>query len=99
MDKYIEIHNILVRMAEELAEVVKDKAYQHLSPEELVELALDLTLNKSDMSFSNEDKVYSPLSAEIIKESVHFYIDEKFQVPLYSDEPISIGDNDDEDFL
>jgi hypothetical protein len=87
MDRVFEIQRLLNKVAEELTDVLNTPANDSLSPEECIQLAFEIVTNEE-----SEPRVYSPLVAEIDKESVVFVIDEEFQIPLYMEEPYDYED-------
>ena len=87
MDRVFEIQRLLNKVAEELTDVLNTPENDSLSPEECIQLAFEIVTNEE-----NEPRVYSPLVAEIDKESVVFVIDEEFQIPLYMEEPYDYED-------
>jgi hypothetical protein len=87
MDRVFEIQRLLNKVVEELTDVLNTPVNDSLSPEECIQLAFEIVTNEE-----SEPRVYSPLVAEIDKESVVFVIDEEFQIPLYMEEPYDYED-------
>lgn len=86
-DRVFEIQRLLNKLGEELDDILNTPANRSLTPEECIQLALEIISNEE-----SEPRVYSPLVVEIVKETVSFAIDDEFQIPLYGGEPYDYED-------
>ena len=87
MDRVSEIQRLLNKLVEEVNDIINTPSNHNLTPEECIQMALEIISNEE-----SEPRVYSPLVAEIDKESVVFAIDDEFQIPLYGGEPYDYED-------
>lgn len=81
MERVFEIQRLLNKIGEELEEILNTPTNDSLTPEECVQLALEIAMNRTS------ERKHSPLIAEIERESVSFAVDDEFQIPLFGGDP------------
>ena len=83
MERLSKIQYILSLMSDNIDEIINEESLEDLSPEEVVQLSLELSINQI---FNLPEVKHSSPLATVSKEQAQFVIDDEFQIPLWSEE-------------
>lgn len=82
MNRLSKIQYILSLIEDQVTEILNEESLEDLSPEEVIQLAFELSINQV---FNQPTNFTTPL-ATVSKDQMQFVIDEDFAVPLWTEE-------------